>query len=98
MEHSMVSNTATQLVSRPLALCGLLWLATGGPPAQAQDAPAIPAVDVAALAAKEVEWQEKVSSIGVAEALQGVNVSGSEVGTVAEILFDSGQSVQVGQA
>jgi membrane fusion protein (multidrug efflux system) len=44
-----------------------------------------------------VDWQEKVSSIGVAEALQGVNVSGSEAGTVAEILFDSGESVKVGQ-
>jgi membrane fusion protein, multidrug efflux system len=61
----------------------------------AQSAP--PAVDVAALTALEIEWQEKVSSIGIAEALQGVNVSGSEAGTVAEILFDSGEAVQAGQ-
>jgi membrane fusion protein (multidrug efflux system) len=64
----------------------------------AQDLPdASPAVDVAAVEAKEIEWQEKISSIGVGEALQGVNVSGSEVGTVAEILFDSGEQVAVGQ-
>ena len=50
--------------------------------ALAQDAPAI---DVAAVAAAEIDWQEKISSIGIAEALQGVNVSGSEAGTVAEI-------------
>lgn len=66
--------------------------------ARAQDAaPAAPAVDVAAVEAKEADWQEKISSIGVAEPLQGVNVSGSEAGTVADILFDSGESVQVGQ-
>ncbi len=59
--------------------------------------PAGPAVDVAAIAATEIEWQEKISSIGVAEALQGVNVSGSEAGTVADILFDSGDRVSVGQ-
>src|SRR5512138_2895529 len=70
----------------------------GAPPARAQDAAtAAPAVDVAAVEAKEVDWQEKISSIGVAEPLQGVNVSGSEAGTVADILFDSGESVQVGQ-
>ncbi len=60
-------------------------------------APAMPAVDVAATAAAEVDWQEKITSIGVAEALQGVNVSGSEAGTVADILFDSGDKAQVGQ-
>ena len=75
-------------------LCGLL----GASPCLAQDAPsALPAVDVAAVEAKEVEWQEKISSIGVAEALHGVNVSGSESGTVAEILFDSGEQVTAGQ-
>src|SRR5262245_39711180 len=57
----------------------------------------MPAVDVAAIEAKEIEWQEKVSSIGVAEALQGVDVSGSESGVVAEVLFDSGSEVKVGQ-
>lgn len=64
-----------------------------------QDVPEpTPAVDVAAVEAKEIEWQEKIGSIGVAEALQGVNVSGSEAGTVADILFDSGDQVTAGQA
>lgn len=55
-----------------------------------------PAIDVAATEAAEIEWQEKISSIGVAEAVQGVDVSGSEAGVVAEILFDSGSEVKVG--
>src|SRR5262245_29086410 len=77
------------------ALAGLSFAAIGFSAAPA--APAIPAVDVAAVAAAEVDWQEKITSIGVAEALQGVNVSGSEAGTVADILFDSGDKAQVGQ-
>jgi membrane fusion protein (multidrug efflux system) len=55
------------------------------------------AIEVAATAVTEIEWQEKVSSIGVAEAVQGVDVSGSEAGVVAEILFDSGSEVKVGE-
>jgi membrane fusion protein, multidrug efflux system len=82
-----------------LALGALLCLTILIPIARAQDEPpALPAVDVAAIEAKEIDWQEKVSSIGIAEALQGVNVSGSEAGTVADILFDSGESATVGQA
>ena len=53
-----------------------------------------PAIDVAAAAAAEIEWQEKIISIGVAEAVQGVDVSGSEAGVVAEILFDSGSEAK----
>jgi membrane fusion protein (multidrug efflux system) len=56
-----------------------------------------PAIDVAAADAAEIEWQEKISSIGVAEAVQGVDVSGSEAGVVAEILFDSGSEAKVGE-
>ena len=56
-----------------------------------------PAIDVAATEVAEIEWQEKISSIGVAEAVQGVDVSGSEAGVVAEILFDSGSEVKVGE-
>lgn len=56
-----------------------------------------PAIDVAAAAVGEIEWQEKISSIGVAEAVQGVDVSGSEAGVVAEILFDSGSEAKVGE-
>ena len=64
----------------------------GTPPAAAG-----PAIDVAATAVAEIDWQEKISSIGVAEAVQGVDVSGSEAGVVAEILFDSGSEVKVGE-
>ena len=72
----------------------------GVEPTVKQVAPAAdsaPAVDVAATEAKEIEWQEKISSIGLAEALQGVDVSGSESGVVSEVLFDSGSEVKVGQ-
>src|SRR5215475_1760098 len=75
-------------------------LICGGLPLAAQEqsaAPTIPAIDVAAAKAEEVDWQEKISSIGVAEALQGVDISGSESGNVVEILFDSGTKVQAGQ-
>jgi membrane fusion protein (multidrug efflux system) len=87
-------------ISAIVAAAGVLLgtLVLEGKRAGSQETPpAIPAVDVAAVEASEVDWQEKVSSIGIAEALQGVNVSGSEAGTVAEILFDSGESVKVGQ-
>lgn len=93
-----MTNRGISSISGGLALGGLLGLTVLLPLAWGQDAPSgAPAVDVAAVEAKEIDWQEKVSSIGIAEALQGVNVSGSEAGTVAEILFDSGQSVEVGQ-
>jgi membrane fusion protein (multidrug efflux system) len=82
-------------VSASVLLAGLVFY--GGRAGSQETAPALPAVDVAAIEAKEVDWQEKISSIGIAEALQGVNVSGSEAGTVADILFDSGETAQVGQ-
>jgi membrane fusion protein (multidrug efflux system) len=72
-------------------------LICGGLPLAAQDLDTVPAIDVAAAPAQEVDWQEKISSIGVAEALQGVDISGSESGNVVEILFDSGTKVQAGQ-
>lgn len=67
-------------------------------PAASQSAPQAPAVDVAAVETQETDWQEKVSSIGVAEALQGVDVSGSESGIVADVYFDSGATVVAGEA
>src|SRR5262245_54720663 len=79
-------------------IAALVSLAAPVPVGDAQDKPAAArAVDVAAIEATEIEWQEKVSSIGIAEALQGVNISGSEAGTVAEILFDSGAAVKLDQ-
>jgi membrane fusion protein (multidrug efflux system) len=91
--------SATRAAARWAAAVSVCAAAVGGiPQCWAQSAASEPpAVDVAAIEAAEVEWQEKISSIGVAEALQGVNVSGSEAGTVAEILFDSGAQVTVGQ-
>jgi membrane fusion protein (multidrug efflux system) len=59
--------------------------------------PSGPAVDVAAVEAKAIEWQEKISSIGIAESLQGVDISGSEAGLVVEIFFDSGAKVSAGE-
>jgi membrane fusion protein (multidrug efflux system) len=59
--------------------------------------PSGPAVDVAAVEAKALDWQEKISSIGIAESLQGVDISGSEAGLVVEIFFDSGAKVSAGE-
>jgi|AraplaMF_Col_mMF_1032025.scaffolds.fasta_scaffold00022_141 membrane fusion protein (multidrug efflux system) len=87
----------TSRVVWALLIAGLIC---GGRPLAAQEqsaAPSAPAIDVAAAPAQEVDWQEKISSIGVAEALQGVDISGSESGNVVEILFDSGTKVKAGQ-
>lgn len=80
-----------------VAFSSLMCVVIGVSPGWAQAGADAPAIDVAAVEATEMDWQEKISSIGVAEALQGVNVSGSEAGTVAEILFDSGAQVAVGE-
>jgi membrane fusion protein (multidrug efflux system) len=79
------------------ACATLIALAALAAPALGQSADSAPAIDVAATEVKEVEWQEKVNAIGVAEALQGVDVSGSEAGLVAEVYFDSGETVESGQ-
>jgi membrane fusion protein (multidrug efflux system) len=84
----------TSRVALTLLIAGLLC---GAFPLAAQEQNNVPAIDVAAAPAQEVDWQEKISSIGVAEALQGVDISGSESGNVVEILFDSGTKVQAGQ-
>ena len=84
----------TSRVVLTLLIAGLIC---GGLPLAAQEQSAAPAIDVAAAPATEVDWQEKISSIGVAEALQGVDISGSESGNVVEILFDSGTKVKAGQ-
>jgi len=84
----------TKSVVWTLLLAGLVC---GAPSLSAQEQSAIPAIDVAAAPATEVDWQEKISSIGVAEALQGVDISGSESGNVVEVLFDSGTKVKAGQ-
>jgi membrane fusion protein (multidrug efflux system) len=88
------------MASRAALTLVIAGLICGGHPLAAQEqsaAPAIPAIDVAAAPATEIDWQEKISSIGVAEALQGVDISGSESGNVVELLFDSGTKVKAGQ-
>lgn len=64
---------------------------------QAVKAASPPAIEVAATEVKTQPWIEMIPTIGIAEARQGVDISGSEGGTVAEILFDSGDKVKVGQ-
>ena len=101
----MPGRRASRDVAGLVAVMAMLAMITAwslGAVAQEQSAKegttaAGPAIDVAATAAAEIEWQEKISSIGVAEAVQGVDVSGSEAGVVAEILFDSGSEVKVGE-
>jgi membrane fusion protein (multidrug efflux system) len=85
------------MTSRAVSTLLIAGLLCGALPLAAQEQNAVPAIDVAAAPAQEVDWQEKISSIGVAEALQGVDISGSESGNVVEILFDSGTKVQAGQ-
>lgn len=79
-------------------LCGviaLMALSVGA--SLAQEAPAAPAIDVAATKVQATDWTEKVVTVGIAEARQGVDVSISQSGLVAEILFDSGEQVKEGQ-
>ena len=90
---AVVAMLATAGAWSPAAVAQEQSAKEGSPPAAA----AGPAIDVAATVATEIEWQEKINSIGVAEAVQGVDVSGSEAGVVAEILFDSGSEVKVGE-
>src|SRR3954462_5587546 len=84
----------TSRVTLTLLIAALI---RGGLPLAAWGQNAAPVIDVAATPAQEVDWQEKISSIGVAEALQGVDISGSEAGSVVDILFDSGTAVKAGQ-
>jgi membrane fusion protein, multidrug efflux system len=89
---AVISMLAMATAWSPVAMAEEQSAEEGTPPPAADG----PAIDVAATEVEEIEWQEKISSIGVAEAVQGVDVSGSESGTVVEILFDSGTEVKVG--
>ena len=102
----MMSHVRRFLLSAATALWSAAWSAAllyspaMADEAKSNEAPAaaaVPAIDVAAAAAQEMDWQEKISSIGIAEALQGVNISGSEAGIVADVKFDSGETVKAGQ-
>src|SRR6266404_2882283 len=56
----------------------------------------IPTVPVTAAKASEQNWARTVASIGVLEAIHGVDISAEVAGTVQQILFDSGQQVNKG--
>lgn len=56
-----------------------------------------PSVPVTATRASEQNWEQTVTSIGVLEALHGVDISSEVGGTVQQILFESGQTVVKGQ-
>jgi membrane fusion protein (multidrug efflux system) len=55
-----------------------------------------PTIPVTAAKATEQNWARTVPSIGVLEAIHGVDVSSEVAGTVEQILFESGQSVNKG--
>lgn len=57
-----------------------------------------PPVKVTATTATAKQWSKSISSIGSLEAKQGINVTPQVPGTVATIDFQSGQTVQKGQA
>jgi membrane fusion protein (multidrug efflux system) len=52
---------------------------------------------VTTLVAREEVWDERLSAIGTAAAVQGVTVSADLPGIVEKISFDSGQSVRAGE-
>jgi membrane fusion protein (multidrug efflux system) len=56
-----------------------------------------PSIPVTATKASEQSWARSVSSIGVLEALQGVDVSSEVSGMVQQIMFESGQQVLKGE-
>lgn len=56
-----------------------------------------PTIPVTATKASEQKWERTVSSIGVLEALHGVDISSEVGGTVQQVLFDSGQNVIKGE-
>ena len=55
-----------------------------------------PSIPVTATKASEQNWTRSVASIGVLEALHGVDISSEVPGTVQQILFESGQQVVKG--
>ncbi len=56
-----------------------------------------PPITVAAALAEERLWQERLPAVGSLKALQGVELSLEQAGTVKTLHFDSGQRVKVGQ-
>ncbi|MGE8359838.1 efflux RND transporter periplasmic adaptor subunit [Pseudomonas sp.] len=56
-----------------------------------------PAISVAAGTAEQIPWQGRLPAIGTLKALQGVDLTVEVVGTVRDVLFESGQKVTVDQ-
>lgn len=57
-----------------------------------------PAITVAAVRAEERPWQSRLPAIGTLKAFQGVELTVEVGGTVTDLLFQSGQQVELGQA
>jgi membrane fusion protein (multidrug efflux system) len=58
----------------------------------------MPPTVVTAQSVKEAQWEELIPATGSVSALQGVTVSAEEGGRVTEILFESSNDVEAGQA
>ncbi|MEO3724972.1 efflux RND transporter periplasmic adaptor subunit [Pseudomonas syringae] len=56
-----------------------------------------PPISVAVATAVERPWQMRLPTVGTLKALQGVDLSLENAGTVTELKFDSGQKVKAGQ-
>ena len=56
-----------------------------------------PAISVSAAVAREQPWQSRLPAIGTLKAYQGVELTAEVLGTVKEVLFQSGEKVTLGQ-
>ncbi|SIS06624.1 membrane fusion protein, multidrug efflux system [Aquipseudomonas alcaligenes] len=56
-----------------------------------------PAISVSAAVAREQAWQSRLPAIGTLKAYQGVDLTAEVLGTVKEVLFQSGEKVSLGQ-
>lgn len=56
-----------------------------------------PPVSVAAATAEQRPWQQRLPAVGSLKALQGVELSLEQAGTVKSLHFESGQQVKQGQ-
>lgn len=56
-----------------------------------------PAISVTAVTAEQRQWQSRLPAIGTLKAYQGVDLTAEVLGTVKEVLFQSGEQVALGQ-
>jgi RND family efflux transporter MFP subunit len=95
-------RSAAMLVGRPraMALAGLLLFATAcseAPAPAPADAAASPQVEVDVQELQPQTWQGTISTFGVLEALEEVNVAAELSGTVSAVHVNEGDRVQAGQ-